>query len=200
MKKQEQHEGRPDTGACSRRKRGRAAWLSALVLAVLLPLVTLPLPARAEFTLIDRADAWFFYMQRGVGRRYAACQVVSCLRGTCEMDETARTQFSLYDARDGHGAMPEFISPRRVPPGARASLFVDGTRFDLVNRFGSPQYFLQANTDSAQQIVDALRQLEARDALGRFVVRDAGGEDHVFTVRGVTRSLDRMERRCTRRY
>lgn len=186
---------RPVQRSRSRLARAVCAWLVAG-----LSLLTAPMPARAEFTLIDRADAWFFYMQRGVGQRYAACQVVSCLRGICGAGGTARTQFSLYDARDGHGALPEFISPRRADPGARAKLIVDGAQFDLVNNFGSPQFFLQAEPESASEIVAALQSLEERDALARFHVRDPGGAEHEFTVRGVTRSLERMGRRCTRRF
>lgn len=188
-------------------QRGRAAkgraflGLPALVASVAVAVsLAAPAAARAEFTLIDRADAWFFYMQRGVGRSYAACQVVSCVRGVCGAGGTARTQFSLYDARDGQGVMPEFVAPFRVGPGEVATLFVNGDRFDLHNRFASPQYYLQAENGSAERIVDALVALEAQDDLGKFMVLDPEGREHVFTVRGVTRSLDRMDRRCARRY
>jgi hypothetical protein len=184
------------------RARGgnKSALAGFLSVALTVILLSAPTVARAEFTLIDRAEAWFFYMQRGVGRSYAACQIVSCVRGVCGAGGTARTQFSLYDARDGHGVMPEFVAPNRVAPGAFATLFVNGDRFELHNRFSSPQYYLQAENGSAARIVDALLALEAQDGLARFVVLDPQGREHAFTVRGVTESLDRMERRCTRRY
>lgn len=180
--------------------QGRLSGCAVLLGVWLLLTLSAASPARAEFTLVDRADAWFFYMQRGVGQRYAACQVVSCARGLCGSRQSARTQFSLYDARDGHGALPEFISPRRVQPGAQATLILNGEQFTLVNPFGSPQFFLQAHPNSADAIVAALQALEAQDDLGLFQVRDPDGAEHMFTVRGITRSLERMERRCTRRY
>lgn len=183
-----------------RSRRWTARLQATLWGACLLVSLSAAAPARAEFTLIDRAEAWFFYMQRGVGHRYAACQVVSCPRGVCGPGASARTQFSLYDARDGHGALPEFISPRRADPGAQASLVLNGEQFPLVNPFGSPQFFLQAHPDAAGPILQALQALEAQDALGRFTVRDPDGREHVFTVRGITQSLERMERRCTQRY
>ena len=165
--------------------------------AVVLP----PQKVHAEFTLIDRADAWFFYMQRGVGRAYAACQVVSCERGRCAPNSSSRTQFSLYDARDGHGVMPEFVSPKRVAPGESAILAVRGQRYELVNRLSSPQYYLQAeNGETAQAIVRALVDLESEERLGKFTVTAPSGREYPFTVRGVTESLVRMNRRCTRRY
>ena len=157
--------------------------------------------AHAEFTLIDRADAWFFYMQRGVGRAYAACQVVSCERGTCTPNSSSRTQFSLYDARDGHGVMPEFVSPTRIAPGESATLTLRGQRYELVNRLSSPQYYLQAeNGEVSKAIVQALVDLENEERVGRFTVTAPSGREYPFTVRGVTESLARMERRCTRRY
>lgn len=174
------------------------------LILVVLAMVFVALPsqkAHAEFTLIDRADAWFFYMQRGVGRAYAACQVVSCERGTCAPNSSSRTQFSLYDARDGHGVMPEFVSPTRIPPGESATLTLRGQRYELVNRLSSPQYYLQAeNGEVSKAIVQALVDLENEERVGRFTITAPSGREYPFTVRGVTESLARMERRCTRRY
>ena len=90
-------------------------------------------PVRAEFTLIDRAEAWFFYTQRGVGSRNAACQIVSCVDGVCGSGAASRTQFSLYDARDGMGITPEFVAPRRARPRQTATLEVNEKTFTLKN-------------------------------------------------------------------
>ena len=178
-------------------KRLGSIFMVLAVAVVVLP----PEKARAEFTLIDRADAWFFYMQRGVGRAYAACQVVSCESGTCTPNSSSRTQFSLYDARDGHGVMPEFVSPKRIAPGEIAILTLRGQQYKLVNRLSTPQYYLQAeNGEVSASIVQALVDLESEERLGKFTITEPSGREYPFTVRGVTESLARMERRCTRRY
>jgi hypothetical protein len=157
-------------------------------------------PSRAEFTLIDRADAWFFYTQRGVGSNNAACQVVSCVRGVCGSGARGRTQFSLYDARDGRGIMPEFISPRRAMPSQTATLELNGQVYVLQNPFKSPQFYLQVSeVQDAVEIVKQLQNLETQDRLGKFFVVDPQGRRHQFTVRGITESLSRMNRRCTPR-
>lgn len=179
----------------------RGSFLRVCVVGLALCMMLPSAPAKAEFTLVDRAEAWFFYMQRGVGRSYAACQVVSCVRGVCAAGGTSRTQFSLYDARDGHGVNPEFVSPSRVPPGGQATLRIGSDSYALRNRLNSPQFYLQAeNGPVSKAIVESLVALEATNARARFVVEDARGRVHEFTVRGVTESLERMERRCTRRY
>ncbi|MBY6046840.1 hypothetical protein [Vannielia litorea] len=160
----------------------------------------LPRPARAEFTLIDSLGAWFFYTQRGVGASYAACQVVSCVDGTCGSGRGARTQFSLYDARDGRGIFPEFIAPRRVPPGGVARLSIGGQDFVMKNLFPSPQFYLQIEkVEDAKAVLDYLVALEKADGNGKFTVVDPYGSRFEFTARGVTGSLDRMIRRCTAR-
>lgn len=156
--------------------------------------------ARAEFTLIDRLGAWLFYTQRGVGASYAACQVVSCVDGTCGTGRGGRTQFSLYDARDGRGIFPEFIAPRRVPPGGIARLDIAGREFVMKNTFPSPQYYLQIErVEDAKAVLDRLVALERNDGNGKFTVVDPFGTRFEFTSRGVTGSLDRMVRRCTPR-
>lgn len=157
-------------------------------------------PALAEFTLIDRADAWFFYTQRGVGQSNAACQVVSCVRGVCGAGATGRTQFSLYDARDGRGILAEFIAPRRARPGQTAILTIGSKQFSLRNQFRSPQFYMQPDSmDLSKDIIARLRKLERQDRLGKFTVKDPQGRSHVFTVHGINESLARMERRCTPR-
>jgi hypothetical protein len=55
------------------------------------------------------------------------------------------------------------------------------------------------NSGDADQIVDGLRALEARDRSGKFFVVDPKGRRHQFTVQGITESLSRMARRCTPR-
>ena len=173
-------------------------FFSGLLLAAVLCGVTGAGPARAEFTMTDRSGAWFFYTQRGLGQGFAACQVVSCLRGVCSSGTASRTQFSLYDARDGRGAMPEFISPQRARPGATATLDIGGARFVLSNLFKSPQYYMMSR-DRAQaaEIVARLRGLEQTDSNAKFHVIDPQGRRHEFTVRGVSVSLDRMQSRCS---
>ncbi|MFY0632308.1 MAG: hypothetical protein JXQ91_00725 [Vannielia sp.] len=155
-------------------------------------------PARAEFTLIDNLGAWLFYTQRGVGVSYAACQVVSCVDGTCGTGRGGRTQFSLYDARDGRGIFPEFIAPRRVPPGGMARLEIAGREFVMKNLFPSPQFYLQIEkVEDAKAVLNRLVALEKADSNGKFTVVDPFGSKYEFTARGVTGSLDRMVRRCT---
>ncbi|MBT0956257.1 hypothetical protein IV417_02565 [Alphaproteobacteria bacterium KMM 3653] len=157
------------------------------------------MPASAEFTLLDQSGAWLFYAQRGVGRSHAACQVVSCVRGTCGSGSRGRTQFSLYDARDGRGVRPEFIAPERVRPGAEVTLTLNGKSIQLRNTFKSPQFYLFVKSGSdAQLVLEELRALEASDANGKFTVSTPEGDAFPFTVRGVTTSLDRMGRRCSR--
>ncbi len=176
----------------------RSASVLCLVVAFFATLA--PLPARAEFTLIDRLGAWLFYTQRGVGSNYAACQVVSCVDGTCGMGRGGRTQFSLYDARDGRGIFPEFIAPRRVPPGGIARLDIAGREFVMKNTFPSPQFYLQVEkVEEAKAVLDRLVALERADSNGKFTVVDPFGARFEFTARGVTGSLDRMVRRCTPR-
>lgn len=154
-------------------------------------------PARAEFALVDRADAWYFYTQRGVGRRNAACQIVSCVNGVCGAGTSSRTQFSFYDARDGLGATPEFVAPKRVRPSQTAILEVEDKLFVLRNLFSSPQYYLQIEQpDHAEDIISALRDLETRNKLGSFYVVDPQGSRHEFLVQGITESLDHMMSRC----
>ncbi|QDC09264.1 hypothetical protein FHY55_08425 [Oceanicola sp. D3] len=160
----------------------------------------LPQPARAEFTLIDRLGAWLFYTQRGVGASYAACQVVSCVDGTCGTGRGGRTQFSLYDARDGRGIFPEFIAPRRVPPGGLAKLNIAGREFVMKNTFPSPQFYLQVeDVSDAKAVLNRLVALERADRNAKFTVVDPFGTRFEFAARGVTGSLDRMVRRCTPR-
>ncbi|WP_213546851.1 hypothetical protein [Vannielia litorea] len=165
-----------------------------------MPALIAPQPARAEFTLIDRLGAWLFYTQRGVGSSYAACQVVSCVDGTCSTGPGGRTQFSLYDARDGRGIFPEFIAPRRVPPGGVARLDIAGREFVMKNTFPSPQFYLQVESvREAKAVLNRLVALEQADSNGKFTVVDPFGTRFEFTARGVTGSLDRMVRRCTPR-
>ena len=155
-------------------------------------------PARADFTLLDVAGAWYFYSQRGVGQRNAACQVVSCVGGTCAVGGLSKVQFSLYNGRDGRGVWPEFISPRRVPPGAVATLQINGTSFRLRNTFKSRQFYLLAETaQDARAVLNQLRRLERSDRNGRFTVVAPDGRRFEFSARGVNESLDRMARRCT---
>ncbi|MEQ3626895.1 MAG: hypothetical protein ABNH26_11700 [Celeribacter sp.] len=175
---------------------GRRSFLG-LLLAGMLSVGTAS-PALAEFTMTDRSGAWFFYTQRGLGQGFAACQVVSCLRGVCSSSAASRTQFSLYDARDGRGAMPEFISPQRARPGQNALLDISGARFELSNLYKSPQYYMMSRTPAqAQEIIARLRGLEEADSNAKFHVTDPQGRRHEFTVRGVSVSLDRMQSRCT---
>jgi hypothetical protein len=97
--------------------------------------------------------------------------------------------------------MPEFISPKRIAPGEIAILTLRGQRYELVNRLNSPQYYLQAeNAEVSEAIVQALVDLESEERLGKFTITERSGREYPFTVRGVTESLARMERRCTRRY
>lgn len=176
--------------------RVRRAILAAMALALLGP----GSAARAEFGQIDSAGAWFFYTQRGVGARYAACQVVSCVDGTCGIGRGGRTQFSLYDARDGRGIFPEFIAPRRVPSGGVARLEIAGESYRMRNTFPSPQFYMFIESvDSAKEVLNRLVALEKADGNARFAVTDPFGTRFEFTVRGVTESLDRMLRRCAPR-
>ena len=167
-------------------------------MAVALTGAAMPSPVRAEFTLRDQAGAWLFYTQRGVGQRYAACQVVSCVRGTCGNDANSRVQFSLYDARDGRGTWPEFIALERVQPGASARLEINGSSYRLTNTFASPQFYMMvSNPKDAQRVLADLRALEEKNGNGKFTVTDPSGREFIFTVRGVSESMSRMERRCT---
>ncbi|MFT6104608.1 MAG: hypothetical protein ACJA1E_001030 [Paracoccaceae bacterium] len=178
----------------------RRVRLWGLVSLLAVSMLAMPSSVRAEFTLIDRADAWFFYTQRGVGQRNAACQLVSCVRGLCDTGASSRTQFSLYNARDGRGIRPEFIAPSRAASSDVAVLELNGKTFALQNQFQSPQFYMQVrNSGDADQIVDGLRALEARDRSGKFFVVDPKGRRHQFTVQGITESLSRMARRCTPR-
>lgn len=157
-------------------------------------------PAKAEFTLLDVAGAWYFYVQRGVGKRNAACQVVTCVGGNCTIGGQSKIQFSLYDERVGLGIWPEFIAPRRVPPGAVAKVSINGTTYQLRNTFKSRQYYQLVETKrDAVRIVDELRKLERSDRNGRFSVTSTDGRVFEFQVRGVNESLDRMSKRCTPR-
>jgi len=172
----------------------------AIGLACALIAALLSAPGRAEFAQIDSAGAWLFFTQRGVGSKYAACQVVSCVGGTCGIGSGGRTQFSLYDARDGRGIFPEFIAPRRVPPGAVAQLEIAGERYQMKNTFPSPQYYLFIDDKgTAREVLNRLVALEKADENAEFYVTDPWGSRFRFTVRGVTTSLNRMVRRCTPR-
>jgi len=174
------------------------ARFATLFCATLLAIFLIPAQvAKAEFTYVDSSGAWLFYTQRGVGANYAACQVVSCVRGVCTSGPNPRTQFSLYDARDGRGISPEFIAPRRVEPGGTAQLRIGTETFWLRNTFPSPQYYMFIeNTADIRKVLRGLVELERRDDNAKFHVIDAGGTEHEFTVRGLTTSLNRMQRRC----